>query len=84
MAAVGALMILGPTDPAEREWVRNVGLDSRVRVRIDGVVYELDAERVTDDRVYEAVISALEEKYKLDPADRDPDREIWLYRMSDR
>jgi hypothetical protein len=77
-------MILGPTVPTEREWVQNVQTDTAVRVRIDGMVYELDAVQVTDDAEYSAVLDALEVKYELDPADRDTEREIWIYRMQAR
>jgi hypothetical protein len=77
-------MILGPKNPSEREWVQNVQTDSQVRIRVDGVVYELDAVRVSDDGERTTVIVALEEKYELDPADRDPEREIWLFRMQAR
>ena len=77
-------MILGPKNPREREWVQKVATSPEVRVRIDGVVYELEAERVEDDAEYAAALEALEEKYELDPADRDPEREIWLFRMQAR
>jgi hypothetical protein len=77
-------MILGPTTPTEREWVQNVQTDTAVRVRVDGMVYELDAVRVIDDAEYASVLDALETKYELDPADREPEREIWIYRMQAR
>jgi hypothetical protein len=77
-------MILGPEDPGVREWVQNVLAESEVRVRIEGTVYELDAEQVLDDVEYASVLEALEAKYELDPAERDPDREIWLFRMQPR
>ncbi len=77
-------MILGPVVPGERQWVRNVESESEVRVRIDGVVHELAAARVTDDAEYAAVLAKLEEKYELDPADRDPEREIWIFRLGPR
>lgn len=81
---VPSSMILGPTDPSERGWVLNVQTDPEVRIRIDGMVYELDAERVTDVVVYDAVLAELEDKYDADPAEREEDREIWLYRMRNR
>ena len=79
-------MILGPVVPSEREWVRNVEGDPEVRIRITGTVYELDATQVTDDAEYAGAISALETKYQdeIDPADRDPEREIWLFRLRPR
>jgi hypothetical protein len=77
-------MILGPKDPGERQWVENVHSDPDVRVRVGGIVYELEAEQVADDEVYDAVLAALEEKYGLDPDERDPEREIWIFLMRPR
>jgi hypothetical protein len=77
-------MIRGALHPSERAWVLNVQSDPEVRVRIDGTVYELVAEEVNDDAVYASVLAALEEKYSADPADREPEREIWLFRMRAR
>lgn len=77
-------MILGPPVPAEREWVRNVQSEPDVRVRVDGMVYELVAKQVSNDSEYAAVLVALEAKYELDHADRDPAREIWIFRLESR
>ena len=73
-------MILGPPVPSEREWVRNVQADPRVRVRIGETVYELRAVRVEDEELAEQVLLTLEKKHEP----RDPDREIWVYRMQAR
>jgi hypothetical protein len=81
---VPSSMILGPTDPTEREWVQNVQRDPAVRLRVDGRVYERKAVRVDDDAEYDAVLAALEEKYELDPNEREDEREIWLYRLEAR
>ena len=77
-------MILGPEDPREREWVRNVEMDPVVRVRVDGVVHELQAARVRDPAEFEAAREGLEQKYELDPEERDPEREIWIFRLESR
>jgi hypothetical protein len=77
-------MILGPVDPSGREWVRNVQSEPEIRIRIDGRVYELEATQVTDNAEYARVIAALEAKYDVDPADREPEREIWLFRLHAR
>jgi hypothetical protein len=74
-------MIYGPLSPSERDWVRNVLADPRVRVRVDGVVYERTATRVDAEDEYAAARSLLERKYELDPDALDPAREIWIYRM---
>jgi len=77
-------MIRGPKVPSEREWVRNAGADPRVRIRIAGEIYERSAVRVADAAEYDAARAALEKKYELDPAARDPEREIWIFRLDPR
>jgi len=78
-------MIRGPKIPKEREWVKNVSADDRVRVRIDGAIYQLRALRVADDSgEYAAAREALAKKYELGPDDIDPEREIWIYRLDAR
>jgi hypothetical protein len=77
-------MIRGPKTPSEREWVRNVTRDPRVRVRVGDALYERLAVRVEDPAEYEAARAALERKYELDPAERDPEREVWIYRLDPR
>lgn len=76
-------MILGPKDPRERSWVANVAADPRVRIRIDGRVYERSAVRI-DGAEYDRAREALETKYALDPAERDADRSVWIYRLDPR
>lgn len=74
-------MIRGPKNPGERDWVVNVVSDPRVRIRIGDEIYERVAVRVSDAAEYDAARAALEQKYALDPADRDPEREIWIFRL---
>ena len=74
-------MIYGPLTPGERDWVRNVSEDPRVRIRVAGRVYERNAVRVAAGAEYTAVRSLLTQKYDLEPDDLDPEREIWIYRM---
>jgi F420H(2)-dependent quinone reductase len=77
-------MIRGPLSPAEREWVKNVQSDPRVRLRVEGALHELLAIRVEDDAQYAAARGALEAKYELGADDMDPAREIWLFRLAPR
>jgi hypothetical protein len=77
-------MIRGSKTPSERTWVENVTRDPSVRVQLGDAVYERVAVRVEDAAEYEAARSALERKYELDPAERDPEREIWIYRLEPR
>jgi hypothetical protein len=77
-------MIRGPKTPSERDWVRNVTHDPRVRVRVGDGLYERTASRVEDAAEYDAARAALEHKYGLDPSERDPEREVWIYRLDPR
>ncbi len=77
-------MIRGPKQPGERSWVKNVQESPLVRIRIAGIVYERAASRVLDESEYGDARSALEQKYELDPSDRDPERVIWIYRLDPR
>jgi hypothetical protein len=77
-------MILGPDKPSEREWVANVEKDPRVRIRVAGLVYERTAVKLGAGAEYDAALAALDEKYDESPSDRDPEREIWIYRMEPR
>ncbi len=74
-------MIRGPKTPTERSWVSHVSIDPRVRIRLGAQVFERVAVRVTDEPEYERARVALEAKYDLDVADRDPERTIWIYRL---
>ncbi len=77
-------MIRGPKLPTEREWVRNALADDRIRVRIDGDVYELRAKRVADAAEAAGARAALEKKYALGADDMDAEREIWIFRLEQR
>jgi hypothetical protein len=77
-------MIRGPLSPAERDWVKNVQADARVRLRVDGELYPLRAIRVDDRVEYAAARATLEAKYELGADDMDPAREIWLFRLEPR
>lgn len=67
----------------ETNWVRNLEADPAVRLRIDEVVYELRAERVTDDteiaRFGKAWTS--QSMFRRDPTGFD---EVWIYRLRAR
>jgi hypothetical protein len=77
-------MIRGPLDPRERSWVVHVSKDPSVRIRLGDRIYERMARRVSDPVEYEQARAALEAKYALDPAARDPDREVWIFRLDER
>ena len=81
---ISSSMIYGPKLPSERGWVRDVEADERVRLRVDGGLYELRAERVLDEAEAAAARSMLERKYELGPDDLDPEREVWVWRLEPR
>ena len=75
-------LILGPDDPTEREWVRNVTRDPRVRLRVDGTVYELVAVRVEDPAEVLAARTLLLAKYETEPDDHSG--KAWIFRLEPR
>ncbi len=78
---VPSSMIRGPKTPMEREWVKNVTADPNVRIRIGDEIYERVAVRVGEGAEYDGARAALEKKYEIEPAERDPEREIWIFRL---
>jgi len=67
----------------ETQWVKNMTANPLVRLRMDGVLYDLRAERVTD----AAEISAFgkvwtsQSRFLRDPSKLD---EVWVYRLASR
>lgn len=64
------------------QWVENMEANPLVRLRIDGEVYELKAQRVTDD----AEMRAFAEEWMKNSWARDPTAldEAWVYRLQPR
>ena len=75
-------LILGADDPEEREWVRNVLADPRIRIRIAGTIYELRAVRVDDATGREGARTALLAKYEVE-ADAHAEA-AWIFRLGPR
>ena len=67
----------------ETQWVKNIAANPRVRLRMDGVLYDLRAERVTDPAEIAAFGKAWtgQSMFRRDPAKLD---EVWLYRLIPR
>ena len=67
----------------EAAWVKHIAANPAVRLRIDGVIYELHADRVTDPeemgRFGKAWTS--QSRFMNDPAEMD---EAWVYRLRAR
>lgn len=67
----------------ETRWAKHIAADPRVRLRLDGVLYELRAERVTDPEEIAAFGRAWTSQsiFRRDPAGLDA---VWLYRLAPR
>lgn len=77
----GALYV-GSPDPESDRWVAYVTRDPRVRLRVEGRVYELRAVRVTDPAEWATAGRRLYEKYDLEV---EPGHEPgWLFRLDPR
>jgi hypothetical protein len=81
---VASTVIPGEEIPTDRVWVANVEADARVRVGLGGRVIARRAERVLDPKEIGQVFSAYEAKYGRKPGARDPEREVWIYRLGAR
>ncbi|MCR9094428.1 MAG: hypothetical protein NXI30_09435 [bacterium] len=78
-------MILGPKDPTGRSWVAHVSDDDRVRIRLGDQVFERRALRLPyGGAEYETARRAIEARYDIAVADRDPERTVWVYRLDPR
>ena len=63
-------------------WVENMEADPRVRMRINGDVYELAARRVTSDAEMDSFADEwIKNSWARDPTTLD---EVWVYRMEAR
>ncbi len=78
--AWGDALYIPTRDPESKHWVNNVVADPRVRVRVDGVLYEGRAVRVTDEQELAGAVPALLEKYdiELEPGE---ETNAWLFRI---
>jgi hypothetical protein len=67
----------------ETQWVQNMTANPLVRLRLDGTLYELRAERVTDESEIEAFGAAWtsQSMFRRDPRGLD---EVWIYRLVSR
>lgn len=72
-------LIRGSSDPIERDWVKNVIANPQVRIRINGKVYSLRAERVEDAATIDIVRTSLQLKYEIDVDDHF--KAGWIFRL---
>jgi hypothetical protein len=64
-------------------WVENIEADPKVRLRVDGAVYELVAARVTAQAEFDRFSDAYEKKYGIRPRNENVG-EAYLFRLSAR
>ena len=64
----------------ETQWAKNMTADPRVRLRIEGALYELRAERVTEASEIAAFAEAWTDQsiFRRDPTGLE---QVWLYRL---
>ncbi len=67
----------------ETQWVKNIASNPLVRLRLDGVLYDLRAERVMDADEIAAFAGAWtgQSMFRRDPTGLD---EVWIYRLVSR
>ncbi len=68
---------------SETEWAGHIAADSRVRLRVDGKIYELKATRTDSASEREAVLAAMKVKYDFEP-DSGQESTATLYRLEPR
>jgi hypothetical protein len=54
---------MGADEPTDREWVRNVAADPRIRIRLNGTLYPARFEVVGDDDLRMRLAQAFRTKY---------------------
>jgi hypothetical protein len=64
-------------------WVEHIDADPRVRIRIEGKIYELRATRVEDPLEFKKFADAYDEKYRRRPRNENV-REAYLMRLEPR
>jgi len=67
----------------QTQWVKNMSANPLVRLRLDGTLYELRAERVTDSAEITSFAKAWtgQSMFRRDPLSYD---EVWIYRLGPR
>jgi len=64
-------------------WVLHIEADPRVRVRVEGKLYEATASRVTDQDEFDRFSDAYHEKYGVRPRNENV-AEVYLFRLESR
>jgi hypothetical protein len=80
----GALYVAADFFNPFKRWPYMALADPRVRLRIDGRIYERDAVRVTDPQLIEQLRRAIAAKYDIAPDGMAAKAEVWFFRMEPR
>ncbi len=79
---VDGVLYVPSGDGASKTWTHQVVQDGRVRARIDGKIYELQATRVTDRELGKRLSAAVHEKYGF--GDGQPVEGGWAFALAPR
>jgi hypothetical protein len=79
---VGRRLYINAGD-TETQWVKNIAVNPQVRLRMDGVLYDLQAERVTNTAEITAFSKAWtsQSMFRRDPTELG---EVWIYSLVSR
>jgi hypothetical protein len=68
---------------ADSGWARHIAEDSRVRLRVEDAIYEMNAVQTTDDAELDAFLAAAQRKYDFEP---EPEQraEAVLFKLTPR
>lgn len=77
-------LIAGVDEPSERQWVKNALADPRVRLLVQGRLYDLKAVRVDDAAERESVRAALLAKYEVEASEDGHEDQAWIFRLEPR
>ena len=80
VAALDAFYVAGDRD---NQWAQNIRANPNVRLRIDGVVYELAAIETTEDTELDAFLEAARRKYDFEP-DAEQRARASLFKLTPR
>lgn len=80
-AYLSSSLLYGTHEPEEREWVRNVDTDPRVRFRVGGIVYPARAEAIEDPDQKALVLDAFRVKYPQ--LERERENAARVFRLVD-
>ncbi|MCR9260386.1 MAG: hypothetical protein NXH95_11730 [Pseudomonadaceae bacterium] len=75
-------LIRGDAEPNNRDWVKHVMMDPKVRLRINGTIYPATASRVIDQALVDTVRKQLLLKYAEEPTEHSS--AAWLFMLESR